>query len=124
MEIKPGYYKTREGLKARVLHIEEGGRLTNRCIGFYFWGIDCVPCAWGTDGKAFFLGSERKQDLIEPWVDPPVLVPHWPALLCSSKIFCVTGRLYTSETEGKESHGNDFVRLAKEYPPVMLEVKD
>lgn len=52
-------------------------------------------------------------------VKPPALRPHWPALVRSIIMqHTVTSALFASDAEA--SHILGFVRLATEYPPVML----
>lgn len=52
-------------------------------------------------------------------VKPPELRPHYPALVKSPIMtHSVTGVLFGSEDEARGVIG--FVRLATEYPPVML----
>lgn len=76
MKIEPGYYKTRDGRKARVLHVEEGARLANKHVGFCLHGIDVVPCAWATDGR-LTSQSDSDLDLVSPWIDEPAETVTW-----------------------------------------------
>lgn len=64
--------------------------------------------------------ASKKQWLL--WT-PPEPVPHWAALKTSFKQnFYVqnTGALYPSEESAKASIGHSFIRLIKEWPPVMI----
>ncbi len=53
----------------------------------------------------------------------PKLVPHWPAVFLGREGYWVSNLLYRSELEAPKDIGN-FIKLATEYPPIMLEVKE
>lgn len=70
--------------------------------------LDCVPPSPLFD----FMNTNYR-------VKPPALRPHWPALVRSPIMsHSVTGVLFASDDEARDVIG--FVRLATEYPPVML----
>lgn len=51
------------------------------------------------------------------------ILPHWPAVY-EEKFLKISGILYKSEEQAKGSLGAMFIRLATEYPPIMLEVEE
>ncbi len=54
----------------------------------------------------------------------PKLVPHWPAIGTNPQgQYFLTAILYASEEQAKSAYV-PVVRLATEYPPIMLEVKE
>ena len=54
----------------------------------------------------------------------PKLVPHWPAILGGKdQGYWVSDVLYCDEQSAREDNPN-FVRLAREYPEVLLEVEE
>ncbi len=54
----------------------------------------------------------------------PKLVPHWPAVRHSDGIPFTTNSLYATEEQARGEWTEGFIRLATEYPPIMLEVKE
>lgn len=55
--------------------------------------------------------------------EEPKLVPHWPAIFENSHGTFITSRLYKDFSQAKKA-GAEPLRLATEYPPIMLEVKE
>lgn len=56
-------------------------------------------------------------------VKPPALRPHWPAIIqYGASSYSITDRLYPAFEEADRDTGPGFkvIRLATEYPPVML----
>ncbi len=59
-------------------------------------------------------------------IAPPALRQHWPAVIRydNSGVIAVTDRLYTSDDEARSDREGgppvSVIRLATEYPPVML----
>lgn len=50
------------------------------------------------------------------------LVPHWPAIIHEArKRTFVTDSIHPTEANARSTFGSSFVRLATEYPPIMLE---
>lgn len=130
MKIEPGYYKTRDGRKARVLHVEDGARLRSKHIGFFLHGIDCVSCTWAEDGKATSYGADSDADLISPWIDEPKLVPHWPAVISfdGGESYFVCDDVFPSLEAAKKAQESPqadrrVIKLADEWPGIMLPEK-
>jgi hypothetical protein len=71
------------------------------------------------DGEWHF---ESRDYRIAPKKEPK-LVPHWPAIVRSNVGYSISDSLYATEKEAEDDY-DDFVRLATELPPIMLEVKE
>lgn len=67
MNITPGYYKTRDGRKARVLCTDAPGEYC--VVGYVEYEKVSFVCAWLPDGSAP-LRLEGRDDLIELWTEP------------------------------------------------------
>jgi hypothetical protein len=53
----------------------------------------------------------------------PELVPHWPAVIKEEYSYWISDNLFASLEEAKErfeDYGSRVVRLAKEYPAILL----
>jgi hypothetical protein len=53
----------------------------------------------------------------------PELVPHWPAVIKEESSYWISDTLFSSLEEAKErfeDYGSRVVRLAKEYPAILL----
>lgn len=89
--------------------LERGDRVEYK-VGLYEWE-KWTGTAWHQDKIYRIVKSE------------PKLVPHWPAIFKSEQKYYFTNTLYSSEIIATQRLEN-FVRLATEYPPIMLEVKE
>ena len=70
MNITAGYWKTRDGRKARVLCVDAQGRYP--CVGYVEYK-DCVsPESWTEEG-ANVNAAQTRGDLVSPWIDAPVI---------------------------------------------------
>lgn len=110
------YYKTRDGHKAQIICTD---RKLFSCYGDYpvvaaVLVEDHVAISYTATGHLYH-GIESSDDLISEWIDEPVLVPHYPALLHDSGKYYISWQLYA--TLGDVSNA---IRLLTEYPPVML----
>lgn len=60
------------------------------------------------------------------WEEPAKLVEHWQAIINNynmSGFHEIPFKLFTNEDDAKKLWPCSFVRLAKEFPPIMLEEK-
>lgn len=80
MKIEIGYYRTRDGRKARV-------ECTNAprqypCVGWVEPEYDdcstVLPTSWTGGGVANVECPNHPRDLISPWIDAPIV--NWPAM--------------------------------------------
>ncbi len=53
----------------------------------------------------------------------PKLVPHWPALCGDGTYVWVSGMVFPN-LEAAKKYSRCVIRLATEYPPIMLEVEE
>lgn len=112
MKIEPGFWKTRDGRKARVLCTDAPSLYPVR--GYVLSAIgDCYTESWKLDGAA---NSEERddRDLIEPWVDAPKTkkVKMAPALCRYTGYhdrYYVTGNLFETESLAKSICDDNFV---------------
>ncbi len=138
MKIEIGYWRTRNGRKARVLCTDAPGAYP--IVGYVeardMTMIISTTREWTNSGlystmewtnsglyyrESICIGSEN--DLIEPWIDEP-LVPHWQAVqigtaLDASGYYYLSHYIFSSLEKAKKVLGED-VRLATELPPIML----
>ncbi len=85
MEIKPGYWRTRDGRKARVLCTDAPTGTSYAVVGYVedmgFHRV-AIPAKWSLwDGHAYKYSDgivQGPDDLVAPWVDAPVV--DWDAL--------------------------------------------
>lgn len=114
MEIKAGqYYRRKNSDHDRKL-------LACHDLGNERWDFYAVPPRGGN------VLWELSANQVEPWTDPPKLVPHWPVVVSHF------GRGYgidwtwllSKEPEAWAATKYEYVRLATEYPAIMLETKD
>lgn len=69
-------------------------------------------------------------NLVEYRVKPKEikLIPHWPAIINSGPTARITQNVYSSIEEAKRTihpeFGRQLLRLATEYPPIMLPEKE
>lgn len=52
------------------------------------------------------------------------LVPHWPALCNNGSGYYLADYIFKSEDGAKKIYDTNFVRLANELPPIMIEVEE
>lgn len=97
-----------------------------------YWYIQKHPLIDGRyigfkeDGQVTTFYSNTKARYYKP---EPELVEHWPAVIKNkyTKGSPKPGALFRSEEDADTYyHGTDFglVKLATEYPPIMLEIKE
>lgn len=72
MEITPGYWRQRDGGRAKVAEID--GKAISYAVG---WDSDGRACGWTKDGLVGHECGPTERMLVEPWVDKP-LWPTWP----------------------------------------------
>lgn len=70
MEITPGYWRQRDGGKAKVAGVNEHANVAAYATG---WDSKQFTIAWYKDGRVS-INRPCNRDLIEPWVDRP----EWP----------------------------------------------
>jgi hypothetical protein len=124
MNITVGYWRTRRGKKVKVLSTDGVGEYP--VVGQLIEGDHGVTIeSWTHKGDYVYdHNDQHSDDLVEPWVDASKLIPHWPALVIGSLTPFVTRGLYPNIKTAREVLGEDTkLRLATEYPPIMLEVK-
>jgi hypothetical protein len=85
MKIEPGYYRTRDGRKARVLCTDAPGRYP--VIGYVEEGSSILCEAWSASGE-MVVGAKVGGDLLAPWTQPKtVTVTPWAFMLGDGSIF-------------------------------------
>jgi len=117
MEIKPGYYKTRDGRKARVLCVDAPGDFP--CVGYVleFDNLDISVKSWHKNGVFNSSQGTLKSDLIEPWTEPK---PKKQITLRRYLIRAINGTYYmTTLTTEDMSTASNFVCLLDEEPLVV-----
>ena len=65
-EIKPGYWKMRNGERAKVAGCNPGGRENRYWVG---WSICGATLDWYKNGMEY-AECESPYELIEPWIEP------------------------------------------------------
>lgn len=91
----------------------EGKAIEVLIPGSIDWHVTTNP-SWNFSGCDYRIKTE-----------PLKLVPHWPAINkneAGMRAF-TTDRLYSNEVDAKIDWKDRFIRLATEYPPIMLEAK-
>jgi hypothetical protein len=63
---KPGFYKTRDGRKARVLCVDAPGKFP--CVGYVPTGGVTVPFSWEVNGFTGLKG--HCAEIVAPWTEP------------------------------------------------------
>lgn len=63
------YYKTRSGLKARVLCTDAPGGFP--CVGYIYYPDESISREWSMNGKYLNSGEESTSDLISECIDEP-----------------------------------------------------
>ena len=117
----PGYYRMRNGSKARVLCTDAPGAYP--CVGWFYEGVDCrsvQPLTWKPTGF-FHLGEGgHDRDIIAPWEDAPKM----RKIELRRALMRVGGEYYISTPSNSEFVGGSrFIRWIDE-PPMIVEVED
>jgi len=111
---KLGEYKCADETKAVVSQISDGaayGVYQPESGGWF-------ACYWNYETGANLDSSSYS--IVDVWTEPEELVPHYPAVLEHESQFVVSNAVFETIEEAKESYGDDFIRIATEYPPIML----
>lgn len=118
MTITPGYYKTRDGRKARVLCVDAPGKYP--CVGYIDQSSEVRGhYSWALDG-VYQSGNSSASDLIEPWTEPK---PKKQITL--RRAFMGSGDHYkiTIPVSWDLSGSSDFISWLDEEP-MVIEVEE
>jgi hypothetical protein len=117
VKIEVGYWKTRDGRKARVLCTDAPNKEFPNHGYVELGGGSTSSVGWTASGFRI-LGREDADDLLFPWTEPDKLVPHWPTLCRVGD----RGEYYIgSDLRSKGCALLEYeIRLLVELPPIML----
>jgi hypothetical protein len=86
---------------------KEGKKIEIQCESLW---LPWPGIGWGRYSKFRLVEEEEEQ------------VPHWHAVVQTdpTSLYLMTSNLFTDADESIEYWGDQFIRLATEYPPIML----
>lgn len=116
----PGYYKTRDGRKARVLCVDAPGNYP--CVGYIVENGNVATVSWLADGSFRYYDG---LDLIEPWTEPKPKkrIELRRALMRVVGVGVSELPYYISEYTSSSSAGHGFIRWLDE-DPLVIEVEE
>jgi hypothetical protein len=108
--------------EAEQLEHDDAGWNKSRIFGRSSSQTEFVTEQFVSSGHIRVRYEAKDTRIWRPHVPAPKLAAHYPAVCGRPGEYWLADSLYTPEDDANACEAN-FIRLATEYPPVMLEVK-